>query len=155
MPSKQFCERPPEIIFLFDLRINKFFGNGPPTVCPECSSIWTRLVCLHHWYFSIRPTATSSPVRWDCVRLEACDVIDLLYTVSGHWDGFTTKRLHSVWRNRQCAVLPIHKSISDPDLHLWQLDQLWAMADRVERAGAPNHHLYNDNYAGHHYHTCR
>ena len=25
-------ERSPKVIFLFDLRINKFFGNGPPTV---------------------------------------------------------------------------------------------------------------------------
>ena len=31
-PSEPFREGSPEIIFLFDLQINKFFGNGPPTV---------------------------------------------------------------------------------------------------------------------------
>ena len=30
--SEAFCECSPKVIFLFDLRINKFYENGPPTV---------------------------------------------------------------------------------------------------------------------------
>ena len=30
--SESFHERLPKITFLFDLRINQFFGNGPPTL---------------------------------------------------------------------------------------------------------------------------
>ena len=32
--SEAFCERPQKIFVLFDLWINEFFENGPPTVCP-------------------------------------------------------------------------------------------------------------------------
>ena len=45
--SEPFREHSPKIIFLFDLRINKFFGTDHPQFCPERSYIRTSLCSSH------------------------------------------------------------------------------------------------------------